>query len=59
MTYRQAEKLADEFTYTAMTEIYRERFTECNDITEDKDMDIAWDDLNDCFYNKLRQWVNE
>ena len=47
------EKIADELANIVMAEMYGKRFTETDDITDDREMSDTWDYLSDNFYGVL------
>lgn len=53
------QNLVDEFTNKVMTEIFNERFTQCEDITEDFEMNDTWNFINDTVYESLTELIDE
>lgn len=47
------DRIADELANIVMTEMYGKRFTETDDITDDREMSDTWDYLSDNFYGVL------
>lgn len=47
------DRIADELANIVMTELYGKRFTETDDITDDREMSDTWDYLSDNFYGVL------
>lgn len=47
------ERIADELANIVMAEMYGKRFTETDDITDDREMSDTWDYLSDNFYGVL------
>ena len=47
------ERIADELANIVMAEMYGKRFTETDDITDDREMSDIWDYLSDNFYGVL------
>lgn len=53
------QNLVDEFTNKVMAEIFNERFTQCEDITEDFEMNDTWNFINDSVYESLTELIDE
>ena len=47
------QDLADKLTDTALTEMYGERYTNLDNLEDDKQLSDEWDYLNNGFYNTL------
>ena len=47
------DRIADELANIVMAELYGKRFTETDDITDDREMSDTWDYLSDNFYGVL------
>lgn len=47
------DRIADELANIVMAEMYGKRFTETDDITDDREMSDTWDYLSDNFYGVL------
>ena len=47
------DRIADELANIVLAEMYGKRFTETDDITDDREMSDTWDYLSDNFYGVL------
>ena len=47
------QELADKATNVVMTDVYGERFTNLNNLEDDKELSDVWDSLNEQFYSTL------
>ena len=47
------QELADKATNVAMTDVYGERFTNLDNLEDDKELSDVWDSLNEQFYSTL------
>lgn len=50
MNESKMQALADEFTAKVMTELYGSRFTELDNLEDDKELSEVWDEYNCAFY---------
>ena len=51
----QTQEVADQLTDVVLTQIFGERYTESDDITEDDDMDFAWENVNGRMYDMIEE----
>ena len=52
------QNLADEFTNKVLTAKYGDRFSDLEDVEEDKEINEEWEFLNEKFYNLLVDYSN-
>ena len=53
----QIEALADDFTARAMAKIYGSRYTELDNLEDDKELSEIWDSLNESFYTAMHNLI--
>ena len=53
MVEYKIQNLADNLTSSIMSYVYGERFDKTDDITEDEELDKAWEYINEECYNHL------
>jgi hypothetical protein len=53
------QDLADKLTNEVLTEIYGERFTELDNIEDDKELDNDWEHFNEQFYDMLKYYYGD
>lgn len=53
----QIEALADDFTAKAMEKIYGSRYTELDNLEDDKELSEIWDSLNESFYTAMHNLI--
>ena len=53
------QDLADKLTNEVLTEIYGERFTELDNIEDDKELDNDWEYFNEQFYGMLKYYYGD
>lgn len=59
MSESEMQSFADTWTSDLLKLKYGLRFLDCEDITEDKEMDDDWERINEKLYNVINQINNE
>ena len=59
MSESEMQSFADTWTSDLLKMKYGQRFIDCEDITEDKEMDADWERINEKLYNVIYQINNE
>lgn len=59
MSESEMQSFADTWTSDLLKLKYGQRFIDCEDITEDKEMDDDWERINEKLYNVINQINNE